>query len=173
MEDVGEAGLGFLKPGTLTAKSDGPVRPISIERQERRKQVRDEDVEKKDEKDEQLRMNQRNDEDEDHTSVDNGGALGSREGGDALSQKVTTEADVDMEELEGEEGRAAKGMPAPARVSSQEREEHEISHIPFRDWRSACVKGRGLSGQQHSQKKTEADTPRRRRIDSLRAGVAR
>ena len=43
---------------------------------------------------------------------------------------------------EEEEGRKAKGMNAPRVVSKEEREEHERTHIPYRSWFRACVKGR-------------------------------
>ena len=37
-------------------------------------------------------------------------------------------------EEEGEEGRRAKGMTTPMKVSDKEREEHELTHTPFRAW---------------------------------------
>ena len=54
-------------------------------------------------------------------------------GGDVFSQVAEGE----------EEGRKAKGMHAPRVVSKEEREEHERTHIPYRSWCRACVKGRG------------------------------
>ena len=46
-------------------------------------------------------------------------------------------------EDEGEEGRRAKGMTAPMKVSDKEREEHELTHTPFRAWCPYCVRARG------------------------------
>ena len=41
---------------------------------------------------------------------------------------------------EGEEGVVPGRMRPPQRVSKQERDEHERTHLPYRDW---CVKARG------------------------------
>ena len=46
-------------------------------------------------------------------------------------------------EDEGEEGRRAKGMTAPMKMSDKEREEHELTHTPFRAWCPYCVRARG------------------------------
>ena len=50
----------------------------------------------------------------------------------------------EAEEVESgdEEGRQAKGLTAPKTVSKEERDEHERTHIPFRCWCKACVRGR-------------------------------
>ncbi len=48
-------------------------------------------------------------------------------------------------EEEGEEGRIAKGLTAPVRVTKEMREEHEKSHTPYRSWCPFCVRGRGIS----------------------------
>ena len=42
-----------------------------------------------------------------------------------------------------EEGRMPQQMPAPQHVSQSEREEHEITHTPYRTWCKFCVQGRG------------------------------
>ena len=34
-------------------------------------------------------------------------------------------------------------MRPPQRVSKQERDEHERTHLPYRDWCDICVKARG------------------------------
>ena len=36
-----------------------------------------------------------------------------------------------------------RGMRLPQRVSKQERDEHERTHLPYRDWCDICVKARG------------------------------
>ena len=38
-----------------------------------------------------------------------------------------------------------KHVPAPVLPSKAEVEAHNVSHLPFRSWCSACVRGRGLS----------------------------
>ena len=35
---------------------------------------------------------------------------------------------------EGEEGRRARGLPAPQKVTKAERDEHEKTHTPYRSW---------------------------------------
>ena len=44
-------------------------------------------------------------------------------------------------EDEGEEGRRTR-MTAPMKVSDKEREEHELTHTPFRVWCPYCVRAR-------------------------------
>ena len=46
---------------------------------------------------------------------------------------------------EGEEGREAKSARSPVKVSSEEREKHELTHTPFRAWCKFCVQGRGTN----------------------------
>ena len=46
-------------------------------------------------------------------------------------------------EEECEEGRRAKGMTTPMKVSDKEREEHELTHTPCRAWCPYCVRARG------------------------------
>ena len=69
-----------------------------------------------------------------------GGASSS--GDNALSQGKVTEI-VDEPDADVEEARVAKGLVAPARVTKQEREEHERTHMPYRAWCEFCVRGRG------------------------------
>ena len=38
-----------------------------------------------------------------------------------------------------------KPVPAPVLLTKAEAEAHNVSHLPFRGWCSACVRGRGLS----------------------------
>ena len=56
---------------------------------------------------------------------------------DALSQERATGTRTE----EGEEGRAGIPLTAPPKVSKQEREEHELTHTPFRAWCPFCVMG--------------------------------
>ena len=44
---------------------------------------------------------------------------------------------------EGEEGRRSKGLAAPMKVSREGREEHEMTHTPYRACCPACVRARG------------------------------
>ena len=52
-----------------------------------------------------------------------------------------TDADEDMVQ----EAEELKHVPAPILPSKAEVESHNVSHLPFRSWCSACVRGRGLS----------------------------
>ena len=62
----------------------------------------------------------------------------------------------DEEDMQAEEeGRIAKGLRAPRTVSKEEREEHEKTHIPFRSWCRACVRGR--KRKMAHQRKSEAE----------------
>ena len=60
-----------------------------------------------------------------------------------------------LEEEAEEEGRQAVGLTAPRTVTKEERDEHERTHIPFRCWCRACVKGRKRN-MAHRQKSEEA-----------------
>ena len=64
---------------------------------------------------------------------------------DGLSPGVAMEAkdeEGDAEE-EGEEGREAVAMPSPMTPSRREREQHELTHTPYRSWCPHCVRARG------------------------------
>ena len=50
-----------------------------------------------------------------------------------------------------EEGRRPQVLPAPQSVSMQEREVHELTHIPYRSWCRYCVRGRGRNTQHRRQ----------------------
>ena len=42
-----------------------------------------------------------------------------------------------------QEAEELKSVPAPVVPSEEEVELHNVSHLPFRGWFSACVRGRG------------------------------
>ena len=44
-----------------------------------------------------------------------------------------------------QEAEELKPVPAPVLPSKEEVEAHNVSHLPFRSWCSACVRGRRLS----------------------------
>ena len=71
-----------------------------------------------------------------------------------------------VREPEGEEGRVAKGVKAPQRVSTEEREEHERTHTPFRAWCRHCVRGRAKNMPHRTkQGKEEGDEAPRVSMD--------
>ena len=74
-----------------------------------------------------------------------------RDGRDGLGQDMAAETD-DREIAEGaeevlqeggEEGREGVGLSIPPTVSRQEREQHELTHTPYRSWCRHCVRARG------------------------------
>ncbi len=61
------------------------------------------------------------------------------------------------EELEAEEeGVVHRGVRDPGQPSKAEREQHELTHIPFRSWCHHCVRGRGKT-MPHMYKGTKLD----------------
>ena len=41
--------------------------------------------------------------------------------------------------------RRAKQIRAPRQPTEREREEHEVTHMPYKAWCDACVKGRAVA----------------------------
>ena len=80
-----------------------------------------------------------------------GGATGAADPGTGPCAKIPGEGAL---EEEGEIGSRAKGLVAPQRVSRREREEHNLTHTPFRSWCDHCVRGRGMK-LAHRAKTTE------------------
>ena len=74
---------------------------------------------------------------------------------DGLSHEMATESMDDGRVEEGEEARTPKALPAPVYVSKVEREEHELTHTPYRSWCHHCVRCRGRNAQH--RKKEEDD----------------
>ena len=65
----------------------------------------------------------------------------------------------------GEEGRYAKGLPTPQKVTKEERQEHDRTHCPYRSWCKYCVRGRGQkaphqSSKEKTEEEKEAEVPR-------------
>ena len=63
---------------------------------------------------------------------------------------------------EEEEGRKAVGRRGPRRVTTEEREEHEKTHLPYRDWCEVCVKARGrkMAHRRKEDEEENVDVPR-------------
>jgi hypothetical protein len=57
---------------------------------------------------------------------------------------------TDMEVAEAEEGAGSSAMKAPMQPTKKMIGDHEVSHLPFRNWCAACVRGRGKSMQHRS-----------------------
>ena len=56
-----------------------------------------------------------------------------------------------------EEGVVPRGLRKPQLVSKRERDEHERTHLPYRDWCDVCVRARGRKAahRQRAQGETE------------------
>ena len=82
---------------------------------------------------------------------------------DGLSPGVAMEEKEGDEEAEeeGEEGREAVAMPSPMAPSRKEREQHELTHTPYRSWCQHCVRARGRNrAHRASREPGKAGAPR-------------
>ena len=60
-----------------------------------------------------------------------------------VKEAAQGDEDAGVQEGEDEEGRTPARVHIPHHVSQQERDDHEITHIPYRTWCRFCVQGRG------------------------------
>ena len=70
---------------------------------------------------------------------------------------------TDEIEEEGEEGREPRAGASPKTPSRLEREQHELTHTPYRSWCDHCVRARGRNRPHQAKKpeeKDEATVPR-------------
>ena len=75
---------------------------------------------------------------------------------DAWVQGVDGEEEITIEDEEVLPGeRTVKKLMNPLLPSAREVEEHNISHLPFRNWCPHCVKGRGREADHRRQPRTE------------------
>jgi hypothetical protein len=58
--------------------------------------------------------------------------------------------DVEVAFAGAGEGTGSSAMTAPIQPTKKMIEDHEVSHLPFRNWCAACVRGRGKSMQHRS-----------------------
>ena len=63
---------------------------------------------------------------------------------------------------EDEEARRAKVRKSPKGPTKVEREEHEATHLPFREWCRHCVRGRGGSKPHRRQVDQDAESEERK-----------
>ena len=82
------------------------------------------------------------------------GGLGCDEAAEMRGEEEEGAEDKEEDEEEVEEGRKVKGMPTPQTVSRREREEHELTHLPYRSWCPRCVRGRGRNMPQQEGEAT-------------------
>jgi hypothetical protein len=79
------------------------------------------------------------------------------EGEEPEMEEEEEEANRGMED-EGEETQA-KTLSGPIRPTQEMVEQHEVTHIPFRNWCSACVRGRAKSLGHYKSDKEEDQSP--------------
>ena len=84
-------------------------------------------------------MEEENQEEEEEISTSEGQR---RKGGLRHDVATEDEKEKDLGEEEGEEGREAVAAPAPRSPSRLERENHELTHTPYRAWCPHCVRMR-------------------------------
>ena len=70
-----------------------------------------------------------------------------------LGPDVATEDKKAEGEEEGEEGREALAAPAPRSPSKMERDQHELTHTPYRAWCPHCVRMRGRNTAHRKMKR--------------------
>ena len=68
-----------------------------------------------------------------------------------------------LEPEEEDEGRQPKMLANPITVSKKQREEHELTHLPYRSWCAHCVRGRGRSTA-HKAKKGDTEEEETARV---------
>ena len=72
---------------------------------------------------------------------------------------------VEMQEEE-DEGQEAKVRKTPKGPTQKEREEHEATHIPYRDWCQHCVRGRAIN-KPHRAAKDEEEEAKERKVPKV------
>ena len=78
-----------------------------------------------------------------------------RRGGLGPDVAAEEEKAADLGEEEGEEGRDAVAAPSPKSPSRLEKENHELTHTPYRSWCPHCVRMRGRNTAHKKQEKKE------------------
>ena len=86
-------------------------------------------------------------------------------GSRASNDGAAAEEEEDKDEETGE-GRKPISMTVPEGPSNQEREEHELTHIPYRSWCEHCVKGRARS-RAHKRRDPEVKRDELRRMTRI------
>jgi hypothetical protein len=66
-----------------------------------------------------------------------------------------TDMEVEVADAGAGGGTGSSAMTAPMQPTKKMIEDHEVSHLPFRNWRAACVRGRERSKQHRSLDKQE------------------
>ena len=60
---------------------------------------------------------------------------------------------------EGEESQKVKGINYGERPGQKEVDEHMLTHFPFRNWCTHCVRGKAVANPHYKQKEKEQELP--------------
>ena len=80
------------------------------------------------------------------------------------SKETEEDAEDDVEyepDADEDEGQQPKVIRSPKEPTKAEREEHEATHLPFRSWRTHCLRGRGRN-KPHQRQIVDADVDERK-----------
>ena len=73
---------------------------------------------------------------------------------------ISEDADSEREEMEDlKESKTPKGVKDVSKPCQAEIDEHNLTHLPFRDWCPYCVQGRGVSLPHRKRKIEENEIP--------------
>ena len=72
-------------------------------------------------------------------------------------EEVNVQEKIEIPDEMVEEGRAAVGLRTPVSVSKAQKDEHELTHCPYRAWCSICVKARGQKMPHNYHKDADVD----------------
>ena len=97
---------------------------------------------------------------------EDGGDEREEDGGDERENRVEPDTLEDGglgqgTEAEGEEARESNGLGKTIKVSREEREEHERTHTPFREWCKFCVRGRATNAAHKKNRDTDDEKSNR------------
>ena len=80
------------------------------------------------------------------------------QGGGLGQDVVAVEAEPAHGSLDTEEeGTVPRGLRKPHLVNKKERDEHERTHLPYRDWCDVCVRTRGLKAAHRQRSQGEKE----------------
>ena len=87
--------------------------------------------------------------------------------GEDPDMDLDVRSQIDAVDAEEEEGGQVKVRRAPKGPTKKEREEHEATHIPYRDWCSHCVRGRAPNRPHRRADAAQAKDEESRRVPRI------
>ena len=86
-----------------------------------------------------------------------------RESRDTGGSRGSSEREEPEDDEQEEEGRSPEALATPEGPSNREREEHNLTHIPYRDWCEHCVRARARK-RAHRRRKQELKKEELKRV---------